>query len=102
MAKKKNKPHHLDDDISPVKRCNKCHQPFSFGKCECKPKKITNKSKFGLTNDEIKVLLKERNINEKDFNKALGTNTCMIINGQTITYHTDIDKALRLLTNKNE
>lgn len=64
--------------------------------------KPTNKSKFGLTDDEIKVLLKERNIDEKDFNKALGTNTCMIVNGQAITYHTDIDRALRLLTNKKK
>lgn len=55
------------------------------------------KSKFGLTNSEIKALLKERKINEKDFNKALGTNTCMVINGEIITYHTDIDRALRLL-----
>jgi len=60
------------------------------------------KSKFGLTNNEIKALLKERKINEKDFYKALGTNTCMVINGETITYHTDIDRALRLLTNKNK
>lgn len=58
------------------------------------------KSKFGLTDNEIKALLKERKINEKDFNKALGINTCMIINGEIITYHTNIDKALRLLTNK--
>jgi hypothetical protein len=60
------------------------------------------KSKFGLTNNEIKELLKEQKINEKDFYKALGINTCMIINGETITYHTDINRALRLLTNKNK
>jgi DNA-binding transcriptional regulator YiaG len=60
------------------------------------------KSKFGLTNNEIKELLKEQKIKEKDFYKALGINTCMIINGETITYHTDIDRALRLLTNKNK
>jgi len=58
------------------------------------------KSKFGLTDNEIKALLKEQKINEKDFYKALGINTCMIINGETITYHTDIDRALRLITNK--
>jgi DNA-binding transcriptional regulator YiaG len=60
------------------------------------------KSKFGLTDNEIKALLKEQKINEKDFYKALGINTCMIINGETITYHTDIDRALRLITNKNK
>ena len=27
--------HHLESDISPIERCNKCHQPYSFGKCEC-------------------------------------------------------------------
>jgi len=60
------------------------------------------KSKFGLTDNEIKALLKEQKINEKDFYKALGINTCIIINGETITYHTDIDRALRLITNKNK
>ena len=60
------------------------------------------KARFGLTDNEIKALLKERKINDKDFYKALGTNTCMIINGEVITYHTDIDRALRLLTNKNK
>lgn len=40
MAKKKEKSHHLEDDISPIKRCKNCHQPFSFGKCECKKNKL--------------------------------------------------------------
>lgn len=62
----------------------------------------TIKSKFGLTHNEIKALLKEQKISEEDFNKALGVNTCMVVNGQAITYHTDIDRALRLLTNKNK
>lgn len=45
MGNIKSKPHHLEDDISPLKRCEKCHQPFSFGKCDCKPNKLKKNMK---------------------------------------------------------
>ena len=69
-------------------------------------KKLTNKNvttvvdKFpvkyqhGFTPSEIKKLLSDYEINEDSFYEYLGTNTCMIIEGQVITYHCDVEKAL--------
>jgi hypothetical protein len=48
----------------------------------------------GFIKDEIENLLEELNINEKRFNKALGVNTCMMIDGNVITYHSDILKGV--------
>lgn len=59
------------------------------------------KNKEGFTNSEMASLLKELKINKQKFNKALGVNTCMIINGEVIIYHTDIISALtQVITNK--
>jgi hypothetical protein len=44
----------------------------------------------GYTHSEIKKLLEKLNINEKRFKRNLGVNTCMIIDGQVITYRKDI------------
>lgn len=33
---KKNKPHHLDEDLPPIEICKDCHQPFVFQRCYCK------------------------------------------------------------------
>ena len=64
-------------------------------------KNITNvvndfpvKYEHGFTTSEIKKLLTEYDINEDTFYESLGINTCMVIDGQTITYHCDIEKAL--------
>ena len=48
----------------------------------------------GFIKSEIEQLLEELNINEKRFYKALGVNTCMLIDGNVITYHCDILKAV--------
>lgn len=48
----------------------------------------------GFIKSEIEQLLEELNINEKRFYKALGVNTCMLIDGEVITYHTDILKGV--------
>ena len=52
------------------------------------------KYKNGFTKTEIDNLLEELNINERRFNKALGVNTCMLIDGEAITYHTDVLKGV--------
>lgn len=52
------------------------------------------KHKQGFTKTEIESLLEEMNINEKRFYKALGINTCMVIEGEIITYHTDVLKSV--------
>jgi hypothetical protein len=48
----------------------------------------------GFTNSEISALLEKLNINETRFNKALGVNTVMVVDGQTITYHNDVLKGV--------
>lgn len=73
-------------------------------------KNITNivnkypvKYEYGFTSEEIKNLLKEYDLNPESFYNALGINTCMIIDGQTITYHCDIEKALFcVVENRNQ
>ena len=66
-------------------------------------KNFPTKYKMGFTEIEIKDLLEELNVNEKKFNKAMGTNTVMAIDGKTIYYHTDIIAALNtVLNNKSQ
>lgn len=73
-------------------------------------KNITNvvnnfpvKYEYGFTASEINTLLTEYDLNEDLFYQKLGVNTCMVIEGQTITYHCDIEKALFcLVENRDE
>jgi len=48
----------------------------------------------GFIKSEIEQLLEELNINEKRFYKALGVNTCMMLDGNIITYHEDVLKGV--------
>lgn len=73
-------------------------------------KNITNvvnnfpvKYEYGFTASEINTLLTEYDLDENLFYQKLGVNTCMVIEGQTITYHCDIEKALFcLVENRDE
>lgn len=72
-------------------------------------KNITNvvnnfpvKYKYGFTASEINTLLTEYDLNEDLFYQKLGVNTCMVIEGQTITYHCDIEKALFCLVENRD
>ena len=58
------------------------------------------KHKEGFLASEIKDILTKYNIDEDKFYEALGVNTCMIIDGQTITYHCDVEKGLRCVIEK--
>ena len=61
------------------------------------------KYKEGYTNSEILKLLENYpEVNIKDFNKAIGVHTCMIIDGETITYHGDVQLGLILCLEKRE
>jgi hypothetical protein len=61
------------------------------------------KYEYGFTASEINTLLTEYDLNEDLFYQKLGVNTCMVIEGQTITYHCDIEKALFcLVENRDE
>ena len=53
------------------------------------------KNKEGFVQSEIDMLLKDYpDINRDEFNSALRGITCMEINGETVIYHCDIEKAL--------
>jgi len=72
-------------------------------------KNITNivnqfpvKYEYGFTASEINTLLTEYDLNEDLFYQKLGVNTCMVIEGQTITYHCDIEKALFCLVENRD
>jgi hypothetical protein len=51
-------------------------------------------NKKGFTDSEIKELIKKQNIESKKFYQILGANTCLIINGEVVTYKKDILNAL--------
>lgn len=72
-------------------------------------KNITNvvnnfpvKYEYGFTASEINTLLTEYDLDEDLFYQKLGVNTCMVIEGQTITYHCDIEKALFCLVENRD
>jgi hypothetical protein len=52
------------------------------------------KHKQGYTPQEIKSFLEKYSIDEDAFYKNLGVNTCMITDGDVITYHCDILKGV--------
>lgn len=61
------------------------------------------KYQSGFLAFEIKEILERFQIDEDTFYKALGVNTCMVIDGQAVTYHCDIELALRcVIENRNK
>ncbi len=60
------------------------------------------KHKEGFTAYEINTILERYSIDEDKFYEALGVNTCMVIGGQTITYHCDVEKGLRCVIENRE
>lgn len=61
------------------------------------------KYEHGFTGLEIKQLLFKYGIDQEKFYIALGVNTCMIIDGQSITYHCDVEKGIRcVLENRQQ
>ena len=62
------------------------------------PKIVNNyptKHKEGFTDKEINSLIKEYDLDPKKFYEKLGVNTSMAIEDEIITYHCDIELALR-------
>ena len=53
------------------------------------------KHKEGFTAEEIVDVCEFFNISPQDFTEKLGINTCIIRDGETITYHCDVDIAVR-------
>jgi hypothetical protein len=67
-------------------------------------RKIVNdyptKYTYGFTNDELNSLLKLNDLDIQEVHENMGVNTCMIIDNQEITYHTDIIRGIQLTINK--
>lgn len=60
--------------------------------------KYKTKHKQGFTREEMVDLIENHtNYDLEDFWDNLGVNTCMLIDGDSITYHCDVELALRLL-----
>ena len=55
------------------------------------------KHKNGFVSSEIDAILKKYGINKEVFNKEMGVNTAMLIDGETVSYDTDIQKTLQCL-----
>jgi hypothetical protein len=53
------------------------------------------KHKEGFVGSEINDVLEKYNIDKDKFYTALGINTAMVIGGEWITYHCDVEKGLR-------
>lgn len=60
------------------------------------------KHKMGFVGREILALLKEYNVNDKQFFKKMGPNTVSIIDTEVVTHHCDILKGLRCVLEDRE
>lgn len=60
------------------------------------------KYEYGFIDSEINDILEKYNIDKDKFYTGLGVNTCMLINGETITYHCDILKGLYCVIENRE
>lgn len=56
-------------------------------------------NKEGYTESELKEICKSHNVDYNKFNEELIGNTCMIIDGEMIIYHCDVENALHKLLN---
>jgi len=65
----------------------------------------TKKTRFkkGFTGDEVKSMLKKfSSVTEREFNIAMGTNTVLVIKGEVVYYHCDVELALVRCVEKRE
>ena len=53
------------------------------------------KHQYGFMGSETNEILEKYEIDKDKFYDALGVNTCMIIDGEILNYHCDIELALR-------
>ena len=60
------------------------------------------KNEHGFIASEINDMLEKYSIDKDKFYTALGINTCMIIDGEVVTYHCDVLKGLRCVIENRE
>lgn len=53
------------------------------------------KHKHGFLRIEIESILDRYNIDKKKFYTEMGVNTCMLIDGESVTYDNDVELAIR-------
>ena len=54
-----------------------------------------SKHRLGYNDEEIRSILKDQDVSERDFCKAFGVHTCHVdIDGNSILYRHDVQKAL--------
>lgn len=57
--------------------------------------KFPTKHKQGFTQSEVNELLTKLEVDREKYNEALGVYTCMLIDGESITYHSDVSLGIR-------
>lgn len=78
------------------KELNKLIQELVYDKFE-------TKHKAGFTPQEEINIVSDLDLNINDYYHKLGVNTCMMINGEFITYHCDVIKGITcVLENRNQ
>jgi hypothetical protein len=60
------------------------------------------KHQYGFMSSETNEILEKYKIDKEKFYTALGVNTCMIIEGEILNYHCDIELALRCVIENRE
>lgn len=60
------------------------------------------KYQHGFLFIETNEILERFNIDKDAFYTAMGINTCMVVEGQTLNYHSDIELALRCVIENRE
>ena len=60
------------------------------------------KYQYGFLSSETNDILEKFEIDKDKFYTALGVNTCMIMEGQTLNYHCDIELGLRCVIEDRE
>ncbi len=56
---------------------------------------IPRMHKHGLVQEEVNFIIKRYKVDKRKFNTAMGINTVMIIDGQTVYFDRDIETALK-------
>lgn len=67
-----------------------------------KVKNFPTKYTDGFTNSEISSLLRELDVDRKQFDKMFGIQTGIMINGECVLFHLDVETTLALLSENRE
>lgn len=77
--------------------CDKCYKYLIMDELS-----NSTKHKQGYTSLEMVNLCDKLGLDKPTFYDKLGVNTCMVIDGEVITYHCDVELAVRLVIEDRE